>query len=149
MVKPSYGNALRALGMVAVAATLTQAETLPAPAQREAGPTGPTATVDVVDSTADQPERFGQPERFRGEIVCLRARLGFVPQSASECPGGEDALALAIADSDAVQRLIPVDGRTHDMLVDRVGERVVIEGERYEGGGMIMASAVLSEPATE
>ena len=149
MVKPSYGNALRALGLIAVAATLAQAEALPAPAQRQAGLTRPPATVDVVDSTADQPERFGHPERFKGEIVCLRARHGFVPQSASECPGGEDALALAIADSDAVQRLIPVDGKTHDMLVDRMGERVVIEGELYEGGGMIMASAVLSEPATD
>jgi len=104
--------------------------------------------MDVVGSTTDQPERSGHPERFRGEIVCLRARPGIVPQSASECPGGEDALALAIADSDAVQRLIPVDGKTHDMLVDRMGERVVIEG-KHEGGGMIMASAVLSEPAPE
>jgi hypothetical protein len=96
----------RALRMLAVAANLAQAEALPAPGA--ARPTGPPARVVVVDGSADQPERLGHG-RFGANRVSAPGLASY--RNRRRSVGRRDA-RLAIADSDAVQRLIPVDGKT-------------------------------------
>jgi hypothetical protein len=142
MVRHFYRRLLAMTAVSILAAAVAQAGPVPDQSKRGAGSTNPQTTLKYEDTNA-------QPERFEGNVVCLQPGRDTAPPSASQCPDGEKVLALAIKDSDDVQPLIAVDGKIHDMLVDRMGEPVVIEGKRYEGSGMIMASTVLSKAAAD
>jgi hypothetical protein len=144
MSRQFVAAAVGAIAWVAFSSAVGRAEADPdSRAKREAGSSNPQTTIKY-DSTS------GQPERFTGEIVCLRADKRLQPAAgAAECPDDTRVLALRIDDSDALQPLIAVDETIHDKLVDKIGEHVVVEGKRYEASGMIMASTVLSERAAK
>jgi hypothetical protein len=110
--------------------------------ERGAGSSNPQTTMKYDGTNA-------QPERFEGKVVCVPPDSKQKPASASACRDDTQVLALAITESDVIHPIVAADDKLRDKLVNQVGEKVVIEGKRYESSGMIMASTVLSERAAK
>jgi hypothetical protein len=140
MFRTSIGAAAAAL-MATFALSSAFASPPDSESDREAGSANPQASMKYDSTNA-------QPDRFEGTVVCVTPDQK-IPTSASQCTGGSEVLALSVEESDAVHPIVAADDKLRDRLRAHVGDDVIIEGKRYEGSGMIMASTVLSEEAAK